>query len=413
MNKRTPRMKAFRFFILSFLLLLTVACAVILERPAEPPPDVRPPVIIPRKVPPMPDADQRLRIDDLDLPSLETAIERSLQYYTRIKHSSFYFGEREIPISELKASLAAFREIIRSADPDEVKLKRIREGFEFFPSPGQDGRGTVIFTGYYVPVLEGSRVRTDRYRYPLYRKPDDLVVVSPGKRNSRNGSEPLIGRMEHGELVPYYTRDEIDRQGVLNGRRIELLWVDDPIALYSLHVQGSGKVRLTDGRMIMVSYAQSNGRPFRSLSKALIEKGKMNTQEVSYPRVQQYLRENPEELSDLFSYNDRYIFFREVERKPLGSLEVPVTSGRTIATDPDVFPKGALAFIRTRKPVFDAGGQISRWIPFSRFVLNQDMGAAIKGPGRADLFCGEGPEAERLAGSFSEKGEIYILIRKK
>lgn len=413
MNKRTPRMKAFRFSLLSCLLLLTVACAVMQERPAEPPPDVRPPVTVPREVPPMPDADQRQRIDDLDLPSLETAIERSLQYYNRVKHPSFYFGDREIPVSELKVSLAAFREIIRSADPDEVKLKRIREGFEFVPSPGQDGRGTVIFTGYYVPVLEGSRVRTDRYRYPLYRKPDDLVVVNPGKRNSRNGGEPLIGRMERGELVPYYTRDEIDRQGVLGGRRLEFVWVDDPIALYSLHVQGSGKISLPDGRMIMVSYAQSNGRPFRSLSKALTEKGKMNAQEVSYPRVQQYLRENPGELSDLFSTNERYIFFREVERKALGSLGVPVTSGRTIATDPDVFPKGALAFIKARKPVFDAGGQISRWIPFSRFVLNQDMGAAIKGPGRADLFCGEGPDAERLAGSFSEKGEIYILVRKK
>lgn len=413
MNKRTRRMKVFRFLLLSCLLLLTVACAVLVDRPAEPPPVVRPPVTVPPEVPPMPEKDQRLRIDDLDLSSLERAIDRSLLYYSRIRKPSFYFGDREIPVSELKASLAAFREIIRSADPDEVKLKRIREGFEFIPSPGQDGRGTVIFTGYYVPVLEGSRVRTDRYRYPLYRKPDDLVVVSPQKRNSRNGNEPLIGRMERGELVPYYTRDEIDRQGVLAGRRLEFVWVDDQVALYSLHVQGSGKIRLTDGRTIMVSYALANGRPFRSLSRALIEKGRMSAQEVSYPRVQQYLRDNPGELGDLFSYNDRYIFFREVEHKALGSLEVPVTSGRTIATDPDVFPKGALAFIRTRKPVFDASGQISRWVPFSRFVLNQDTGAAIRGPGRADLFCGEGPEAERLAGSFSERGEIYILIRKK
>jgi membrane-bound lytic murein transglycosylase A len=405
-------MKAFRFVLLSCLLLLTAACALLLEKPAAPPPVDRPPVIIPPEAPPMPEVDQRLRIDDLDLSSLEKAIDRSLQYYSRARNASFRFGDREIPVSELRASLAAFREIIRSADTDEAKLRRISEGFEFLRSPGQDGRGAVIFTGYYVPVLEGSRFRTDRYRYPLYRKPDDLVVVNPGKRNSGNAGELLIGRMERGELVPYYTRDEIDRQGVLAGRRLEFVWVDDPIALYSLHVQGSGKIRLTDGCVIMVSYAQSNGRPFRSLSRALIDAGKMSAQEVSYPRVQQYLRDNPGELRDLFSYNDRYIFFREVERKPLGSLEVPVTSGRTIATDPDVYPKGALAFIRTRKPVFDASGQIIRWVPFSRFVLNQDMGAAIKGPGRADLFCGEGPEAERLAGSFSERGEIYILLRK-
>jgi membrane-bound lytic murein transglycosylase A len=402
-------MKMWRLLTLICILLLIVACAALLDRPAEPPPDVQPPIT----VPPIPDVDTRVRIDDLDLLSLETAIERSLQYYGKIKNSSFYFGNREIPVSELKTSLAAFRAIIRSADPDEVKMKRIRETFEFIPSPGQDGRGTVIFTGYYVPVLEGSPVRTGRYRYPLYRKPDDLIVVNPGKFNSKYKGEQLIGRMERGELIPYYTRDEIDRKGILGGRRLEFVWVDDPIALYSLHVQGSGKIRMPDGRTIVVSYAQSNGRPFRSLSRALTEKGKLNAQDVSYPRVQQYLRENPDELMDLFSYNDRYIFFRQVDLHPLGSLGVPVTSGRTIATDPDVFPKGALAFIKTRKPVFDAGGQISRWVSFSRFVLNQDVGAAIKGPGRADLFCGEGPDAERLAGSFSEKGEIYILIRKK
>jgi membrane-bound lytic murein transglycosylase A len=406
-------MKTWQFLALICILLLIDACTAILDRPAEPPPDVKPPVTVPRMVPPRPDGDTLMRFDDLDLSSLETAIERSLRYYDKTKNSSFWFGNHEISVSELKASLAAFREIIRSADPDEVKMKRIRDAFDFIPTAGHDGKGTVIFTGYYVPVLEGSPVRTERYRYPLYKRPDDLIVVNPGKLNNKSKGEQLIGRMERDELIPYYTRDEIDRKGALAGRGLEFVWVDDPIALNSLHTQGSGKIRMPDGRTIMVSYAQSNGRPFRSLSRALTETGKVTPGDVSYPRIQQYLRENPDELMDLFSYNDRYIFFRQVEKHALGSLGVPVTSGRTIATDPDVFPKGALAFIKTRKPVFDAGGQISRWIPFSRFVLNQDMGAAIKGPGRADLFCGEGPDAERLAGSFSEKGEIYILIRKK
>lgn len=411
-------MKTWRLLTLICILLLIAACAALLERPAPPPPDVQPPVTVPRpmpdrEIPPRPEADMTARIDDLDLSSLETAIERSLQYYDKTKNPSFYFGNREIPVSELRASLATFREIIRSAAPEEIKMKRIRETFEFIPPSGQDGRGTVIFTGYYVPVLEGSPFRTNRYRYPLYRKPDDLIVVNLEKFNSKYKGEQLMGRMERGELVPYYTRDEIDRNGVLGGRDLEFVWVDDPIALYSLHVQGSGKIRMPDGRTIVVSYAQSNGRPFRSLSRALTEKGKINAREVSYPRIQHYLRENPEEAADLFSYNDRYIFFRRVEMHPLGSLGVPVTSGRTIATDPDVFPKGALALIRTQKPVFDAGGRISRWVSFSRFVLNQDAGTAIKGPGRVDIFCGDGPDAERLAGSFKEKGEIYILIRKK
>lgn len=410
MTGSPPSRNTCRLLALICIPLLMASCAAWMGPPK--PPLTAPRLTVDLQVPATETAGMATGIDDLDLSSLETAIERSLQYYEKISAPSFRFGDREISIAELKASLLAFREIIRSADPAEVKLNRIQETFEFIPPPGRDDPGTVIFTGYYVPTLEGSRVRTDRYRYPLYRKPDDMIVVNLGKFDGKYKNEQLIGRMERGELIPYHSRDEIDRKGALGGRRLELLWVDDPVALYSLHVQGSGKIRLPDGQIIVVSYAQSNGRPFRSLSKTLIEKEKITARDVSYPRVQQYLRENPGELSELFSYNNRYVFFRRVERDPLGALQLPVTSGRTIATDPDVFPKGALALIRTQKPLFDDGGKIRQWVPISRFVLNQDAGAAIKGPGRVDLFCGDGPNAERLAGSLKEKGDIYILIRK-
>jgi membrane-bound lytic murein transglycosylase A len=410
-------MNAYRLLALICIPLLAVSCTAWMETTAP-----RPAAKKSQAVVPAPPGDRPFQapagtpasgIDDLDLASLETAIDRSLQYYDKIKESSLRYGDRDIPVATLKASLLAFRDILRSHDSVEAKISRIEETFDFIPPPGPDEPAPAIFTGYYVPVLEGSWIKTGRYRYPLYRKPDDLVVVHLGKFDTKYKSEQLIGRMEQGELIPYYTRDDIDRKGALEGRRLELLWVDDPIALYSLHVQGSGKIRMPDGRILVVSYAQSNGRPFRSISTALIEREKLTPQEISYPRVQRYLKENPDELGDLFSYNDRYIFFRRVERDPLGSLQVPVTSGRTIATDPDAFPRGALALIKTRKPLFDAGGQILEWVSFARFVLNQDAGAAIKGPGRVDLFCGDAPNAERLAGSFKEKGEIYILLRKK
>ncbi len=412
-----PSRNAYRLLALICIPLLMASCGVWMGLPPKPPAAARPAAAVPgltvdRQFPATEAVDMTGGIDDLDLSSLETAIERSLQYYEKIKGPSFRFGDREISIAEMKASLLAFREIIRSADPAEVKLNRIRETFEFFPPPGQNTNGRAIFTGYYVPTLEGSWVKTGRYRYPLYRKPDDLIVVNLGEYNGKYKAEQLIGRMERGELIPYYSRDEIDRKGALGGRRLELLWVDDPVALYSLHVQGSGKIRLPDGQIIVVSYAQSNGRPFRSLSKTLIEKERITAQEVSYAHIQNYLRENPGEVEDLFSYNDRYVFFRRVERDPLGALQLPVTSGRTIATDLDVFPRGALVLIRTQKPLFDDGGQIRQWVPISRFVLNQDAGAAIKGPGRVDIFCGDGPNAEQLAGSLKEKGDLYILIRK-
>ena len=410
-------MNAYRLLALICIPLLAVSCTAWMEKTAPRPAAKRPQAVFPappaERPFPAPQAGPADGIDDLDLSSLETALDRSLQYYEKVKESSFRYGNRDIKVTELRASLLAFREILRGDDSVEMKMNRIEATFELVPATGRDEPAPVIFTGYYIPTLNGSWSKTGRFRYPLYRKPDDLIVVNLGKFDGKYRREQVIGRMERDELVPYYTRDEIDRKGALDGRRLELLWVDDPIALYSLHVQGSGKIRMPDGRIIVVSYAQSNGRPFRSMSNALIEREKMTAREVSYPRVQQYLIDNPHELGDLFSYNDRYIFFRRVERDPLGSLQVPVTSGRTIATDPDVFPKGALALIKTRKPLFDDDGQIRQWVPFSRFVLNQDAGAAIKGPGRVDIFCGDGPNAEQLAGSFKEQGEIYILLRKK
>jgi membrane-bound lytic murein transglycosylase A len=420
-------MNVYRFLLLINLVLLTAACAVWMKAPMPPPVDTTqsvataappPPAAVPLPMPecPAPPVQQAAGpacVDDLDLASLETAIEQSLKYYEGAREPLFSFGNRMIPTAEFKASLLAFRDIIRSPDSTEIKIKKITDCFDFIPSRGQNDKGTVIFTGYYVPVLEGSPVRTSRYRYPLYRKPDDLIFADLGKFNIKYKSDQLSGRLANGELIPYYSRDDIDRKGMLTGRHLEFLWVDDPVALYSLHVQGSGKIRMPDGKLIMVSYAQSNGRAFRPISKTLIENGKMTIQDVSYQRIQDYLKAHPDEIHDLFSKNERYVFFRKVARDPEGALRLPVTSGRTIATDPDVYPRGALALIRTRKPQFDEQGQIKKWVPFSRFVLNQDAGTAIKGPGRVDVFCGDGPDAEQLAGSLKEKGDIYILLRKK
>ena len=411
-------MRLHLFLPLFCISLLIAACTAWMDRPMPSPPPPkqaaipsRPTIVPPAQTP------QRAAImdgiDDLDMASLETAIEKSIRYYEKVKEPSIRFRNRDILVRELKESLASFLVIIRGSGSPEAKLNKIMDSFDFVSSAGQNGSGAVLFTGYYVPVLNGSPVRTNRFQYPLYRKPDDLIVVNLGKFTSHCKGEQQFGRMERGELIPYYSRDEIDRKGVLNDRQLELLWVDDLIALYSLHVQGSGKIRMPDGQMISVSYAQSNGRPFRSISKALIEKGKMTAQEVSYQNVQNYLKDHPDEIRDLFSYNERYIFFRKTSTGPMGSLEFPVTPGRSIATDPDFFPKGALALIETRKPLFDAHGQIRQWVPLSRFVLNQDAGAAIKGPARVDIFCGDGPEAEKVAGSLKEKGEIYILLKKK
>ena len=161
-----------------------------------------------------------------------------------------------------------------------------------------------------------------------------------------------------------------------------------------------------------MSYDRSNGHPYRSIGRYLADQGKVPLEEMSLKRIKRYLNENPEELLQVLNYNKSYVFFRIVEEGPVGSLNVPVTSGRTIATDSTLFPKGSLAFIRTKKPSVDENGYIMSWSSFSRFVLNQDTGGAIKGPGRVDLFCGSGIYAETMAGHLKETGDLYFLVKR-
>ena len=339
--------------------------------------------------------------DDLDPASLELAIERSINYYENAGRNKVYLiADRLIGAQQLKETLTAFRTILRKTDNAADLSKKIAAGFNVYRIARTGDSNHSLFTGYYEPLLEGSLKRTEKYKYPLYRVPPDLI------KNENN-----VGRMKDGKFIPYYSRREIDVDGVLQGKNLELVWVADPVELYSLHIQGSGKIKLEDETLLTVGYAQTNGRPFRSITKFMLEGGKIKSSEASYRHV--FLRGKEEkEMYDILSYNERYTFFRFLDKEPVGSLGEPVTPGRSIATDPDFFPEGALAFIRLRKPVFDTEGNVKERVSFSRFVLNQDKGSAIEGPGRVDLFCGFGTKAEYTAGTLKEKGELYLLIKK-
>jgi membrane-bound lytic murein transglycosylase A len=218
--------------------------------------------------------------------------------------------------------------------------------------------------------------------------------------------------MEKGKLVPYYSRADIDGRNCLGGKGWEIAWVDDPVDLFYLHIQGSGRIIFPDGREMNVGFAQSNGRPFKGASACLLEKGKIKPSQASHQKIKHYLRTHPESLSALYR-NENYIFFRVVDNGPLGALGIPLTSERSVAADLSVFPRGGLAYLQARKPVFNQAGHLQSWESFGRFVFIQDTGSAIKGPGRLDLFCGSGDEAERSAGSFREKGSVYFLVKKK
>jgi len=394
----------FRILCLLMVFFLAAGCAAGIGKPPE---KILPVLVLipPDKVPPL--------ADDLDGELLETALGRSLEYYERIAGNNMYgIGDGHITGKELKESLLAFRKILSGSDSGEVKRKKILNAFDLYRATGLDGQGRVLFTGYFESVLKGSLVRTDEYRYPIYKTPDDIVVANLGKFSEKYKNEKIIGRLKSGELVPYFNRADIEEAGVLKGRNLELIWVNDPVDLFFMHIQGSGEIKLTDGRSVQVSYAQKNGRPNR-MAGYLLDKGKLSKSEMTHQSIKKYLREHPEELSDIFNYNESYVFFRIVENGPIGALGLTLTSGRSIATDLDLFPRGALAFIRLRKPVFEKDGNIKSWETFSRFVLNQDTGGVIKGPGRVDLFCGTGSAAEMLAGSLKETGELYFLVKKK
>jgi membrane-bound lytic murein transglycosylase A len=415
MRRCCVSLKLFCLFI-AFIFVIP-GCAVRIQKPAEvpiekaperPPEKPLPPLVLiaPEDVPAL--------NDDLQGESLDCAIEKSMRYYDAVAEKATYsLGDDKYSARELKESLAALREIISGPEPDDVKKKRIVEMFDLYKATGSDGKGTVLFTGYFEPIMEGSLEKTSEYRYPIYRTPDDAIQVNLGKFGTKYKNDKIVGRLKHNELVPYFTRGDIDIAGSLRSKQFELLWVKDAIDLFFMHIQGSGKIVLPDGRFIQVSYAQSNGRPYRSVGRYLLDHGKLSANEITHETIKKYLKEHPDELSDILNYNESYVFFRIVNEGPVGALGLTLTAARSVATDIDLFPKGAIAFIRLKKPAYDDGGKIIAWESFSRFVLNQDTGGVIKGPGRVDLFCGTGTDAERLAGSLKEKGELYFLVKKK
>jgi membrane-bound lytic murein transglycosylase A len=279
-----------------------------------------------------------------------------------------------------------------------------------YESIGRDRKGEVLFTGYYEPQLKGRRSISPEFRYPLYGRPDDLLTIDLGAFSEKYKGEKLTGRVQNSFVVPYYNRRDIDEAGVLYGKAQPLAWVSDPVNLYFLHVQGSGKVVFEDGQTIIVGYDSSNGRPYRSIGQLLIDEGKISREEMSMQRIRAYLNQNPGEIQRVLDSNPSYIFFKVTPDGPLGSLNVRLTPGRSVALDRRLFPPAALAFVETKKPLSDNQGQVSSWMDCRRFVLNQDTGGAITGPGRADIFWGNGPYAELAAGHLRHPGRLYFLV---
>ena len=331
-----------------------------------------------------------------DKQALIKAIDHSLKYLQTNKAKEAYqnYSMTEFSRERVIASLKRFRVLLLKSGSSYQLQRAVAKEFIFYQSVGNDNQGTVDFTGYFQPVYKASRYPTAQYRYPLYQKPDDFerwTLPHPTRRD-------LEGT------------DGLGTSSLIKGN--ELVWLSDRLEAYLIQVQGSAKLELTDGTIMTIGYNGATEYPYSSLGKELIKDGKIPANEMSLPRLTRYLEEHPAELSIYLPRNKRFIFFQETGGKPAyGSLNVPVTDERSIATDKSIMPPGALALIQTKIPQINAQQEVST--PFvSRYVLDQDTGSAIKGPGRVDIFFGTGDSAKTKAGLVDWTGRLYYLLLK-
>jgi membrane-bound lytic murein transglycosylase A len=292
-------------------------------------------------------------------------------------------------------SLRRFRQLIVQSSTPEALQAAVKREFAFFQAVGKDNAGGVSFTGYYEAVYTASPVRTNTYRYPLYRLPADFKQW-PQPHPSRvqlEGADGLLGPKSR-----------------LKG--LELVWLRDRLEAFLVHIQGSAKLQLTNGRTMTVGYAGKTNYPYTSLGQELIRDGKLEREGLTLPKVLHYFRQNPLELNTYIPRNQSFVFFSNTQGgPPTGSIRVPVTPERSIATDKSLMPPGALALVQVAIPYRNAQGQLEPQL-VSRFVLDQDTGSAIKGPGRVDIFMGTGPQAKARAGLLNTPGRLYYLLLK-
>jgi len=297
-------------------------------------------------------------------------------------------------------SLNAFAELLDSGLTIRELNEAIRERFDVYMSVGCDDKGTVLFTGYYTPIFDGSLVRTERFRYPLYKMPDDLEKGPDGEILGRRGAG--------GQLLQYPSRAEIEESRMLQGT--ELVWLGDAFEVYIAHVQGSAKIRLPDGELVTVGYAANNGYEYKSVSKELVKDGRISSEQLSLSAMIAFFKKNKELVDTYVRRNPRFVFFKREDGPPRGSLNEPVTAFRSIATDKSIFPRGCLTFISTTLPRARGGAVVNQL--YSGFALDQDTGGAIRAAGRCDVYMGQGDTAGKLAGQTYQEGRLYYLFLK-
>lgn len=303
----------------------------------------------------------------------------------------------------------AWRDICTVAEsidnPDRETARRFFESNLLpFQLTRSDGGDEGLITGYYEPLLRGSRKPTPRYRHAVYGPPEDMLVIDLAELHPELKGLRLRGRLDGRRVVPYYDRAQLaEGRGALAGR--EIAWVEDPIELFFLQIQGSGRIALESGEVLRVGYADQNGHPYRSIGRLLVERGELPLERASMQGIKAWARANPARVRELLNHNASYVFFRELPADlpgPLGALGLPLTAGRSVAVDPGFVPLGAPVFVAATWPLSER--------PLNRLMLAQDTGGAIRGPVRADFFWGHGDAAAREAGRMKQRLRMWVLL---
>lgn len=358
-------------------------------------------------------ADYPLFSEKGDMGPLLHSINMSLAYLRRLPADrQIDFGTDPYPVSHLIESLDAFAQIMKGKPSQRYLNQIIRDKFHVYKSVGRPDQKDVLFTGYYEPLLMAGLSQTPEFNTPIHSKPLDMLEIDLSPFATDLKGRTIVGQYTGKTVVPYPTRKGIRNTAGFNTTAPPIAWLKDEIDLLILQIQGSGRVKLANGEQRHILYNGSNGRPYRSIGRLLINKGLIPREKMSMQAIRAYLRQHPEMSRNIMDHNPRYIFFKTARKGPLGALGQPLTPMRSLAVDRSIMPSAALAFITTPVPKVNAKGIIERWEPYHGFALAQDAGSAIKGPGRIDLFMGHGIEAEVGAGHLKHSGALYFLILK-
>ena len=290
-------------------------------------------------------------------------------------------------------------------EPSDENIKNyFKKYFNLYSATNMDGSDTGTITGYYQPILKGSKVKTSHYKVPLYTTPKDLITVDLSDVYPELKSKRLRGKLAGNKLIPYLSRAEIDGQGSpLAGN--EIVWVEDPVEAFFLEIQGSGIIQFDNGEAMQIGYADQNGYPFKAIGSTLVQKKEITMAEASMEGIKNWARKNITKLREFLNMNASYVFFRKLPNDlpgPIGALGVSIEAERSVAIDPKFIPLGAPVFLSTTQPNTSE--------PLERLMIAQDTGGAIRGGVRADFYWGSGDEAGRKAGSMKQQGKIWTLL---